>query len=119
MNHFPSDSRNNTAHFYKPEFWRYNCTYNESVLFSDTEVNVNPTYIDLNNISNNNWTITFNQTNAILKKPQIQLSNDNKTWINFVNYANMTDYTNVSVQFNNSNGESSMYVYTSVLDIIF
>lgn len=118
MNHFPSDSRNNTARFYKPEFWRYNCTYNESVLFSDTEVNVNPTYIDLNNISNNNWTITFNQTNAILNT-SIQLSNDNKTWINFVNFANMTDYINVSVQFNNSNGESSMYVYTSVLDIIF
>lgn len=118
VKHFPSDSRNNTARFYKPEFWGYNCTYNESVLFSDTEVNVNPTYIDLNNISNNNWTITFNQINAILST-QIQLSNDNKTWINIVNFANMTDYINVSVQFNNSNGESSMYVYTSVLDIIF
>lgn len=118
MNHFPSDSRNNTARFYKPKFWRYNCTYNESMLFSDTEVNVNPTYIDLNNISNNTWTITFNQTNAILNT-QIQLSNDNKTWINITNFANMTDYINVSVQFNNSNGESSMYVYTSVLDIIF
>ncbi len=51
MNHFPSDSRNNTARFYKPEFWRYNCTYNESVLYSDPEVIVNPNFIDLLNIS--------------------------------------------------------------------
>lgn len=118
INHFPSDSRNNTARFYKPKFWRYNCTYNESVLYSDTEVIVNPNYIDLLNISNNNWICTFNQTNAILST-QIQSSNNNQTWINIVNFANMTDYINVSVQFNNSNGESSMYVYTSVLDIIF
>jgi len=118
INHFPSDSRNNTARFYRPKFWRYNCTYNESVLYSDTKVIVNPNFIDLLNISNNNWRCTFNQTNAILST-QIQLSNDNKTWINIVNFANMTDYINVSVQFNNSNGESSMYVYTSVLDIIF
>ncbi|MCK4238071.1 MAG: hypothetical protein KAX33_03050, partial [Candidatus Lokiarchaeota archaeon] len=118
MNHFPSDSRNNTARFYKPKFWKYNCTYNESVLFNDVEVDINQNFIDLLNISNNNWTITFNQTNAILNT-QIQLSNDNKTWINITNFANMTDYINVSVQFNNSNGESSMYVYTSVLDIIF
>ncbi len=117
INHFPSDSQNNTARFYKPKFWRYNCTYNESVLFNDAEVIVNPNFIDLLNISNNNWRCTFNQTNAILST-QIQSSNNNQTWINIVNFANITDYIKVSVQFNNSNGATSMYIYTSVLDVI-
>ncbi len=114
INHFPSESSvfNRTAMFYKPQYWRYNCTYNGTNLFNNLKTRSKTNYIELLNISNNEWTVNYKQTSTILSKT-IRSSSDQNNWYPLQNFVNITDYINVTAQLNCSNGISTLRVKTT------
>jgi len=109
--------KNKMARFYKPNYWVYNCTYKQSNLFNDSNVLINDDYIELLNISNNIWKINYNQTNSILAKTVLGSSDQNR-WYNLNNQVNITDFVNVSIQVNSSNGIARMRVKTNGFNFI-
>ena len=114
VNDFSSNSFNNSAIFYKPNYWELSSIYNESILYSNFEIHQN--YVKIINISNNMWIINFNQINDVISKTY-KSSSDKKNWREIVDIINSTHLINVSAHFRNSNGQASLLVTTTLLDI--
>ncbi len=114
VNEFSTNSFNNSAIFYKPKFWEFSSIFNERVLYNNFELHQN--YVKIINISNNMWTINFNQINDVISK-DYKSSSDKKNWREIVDIINSTHLINVSAHFRNSNGQASLLVTTTLLDI--
>ncbi len=118
ISNLPLDSSiiNETARFYKPSFWNYDSNYNGTQQFSDSNVIECNDYVDIINISNAQWTVYYNQTNAI-EDAVVRWSSNQINWYDVQNFVNITDFLNVTASVNNSNGNIIMRVKTSTVDI--
>jgi len=102
---------NRSAKFYKPEYWTHLNTHNNTQLFKN--INNQSKFIELNDVSNDTWIISYSQANTIIN-PKYIYSTDKIEWYNFEEkeFINSTNYVNITSIFNNSNGDAFLYVYT-------
>lgn len=111
---FETDSYNNSALFYYPDFWSYNTSYNGTLILDGSKVSITPDYVELLDISNNiNWNVNFNHTNNIINTT-LYSSESLTDWEEFTlgNTLNAYHNVNVSAQCNSSQGDILLYVYT-------
>ncbi|MBD3213129.1 MAG: hypothetical protein GF311_11025, partial [Candidatus Lokiarchaeota archaeon] len=101
---------NKSAKFYKPEYWSYGFVYKNTELYED--INNQSKFIELNNISNATWIISYTQVNNIISPNYLYSSNENN-WEDFSDkeYINASNYINITSTFNNSNGDALLYIY--------
>ncbi len=118
INNFQENSYNRSATFYKPHFWKYLSVQNGTVKFNDTNVNVQPRYVQLFNVSNGPWTINFNQTNDVINSSYYS-SESKLSWDAFDMEVNAYNYINITSSFNCSEGNAFLYIYTPQLDLKF
>ncbi|MGQ4873676.1 MAG: hypothetical protein ACP6IY_06320, partial [Promethearchaeia archaeon] len=116
INQFPTDSYNRTARFYKPEYWIYNSTYNNTQKYSDSKVDAKSKYIDIVNATNSRWSIIFKQNSAV-KNFIVQKSSDKKSWKSFIKFTNITDFINTTINLNHTNGKALLYIYSQKLEM--
>ena len=120
INQFPVDKTilNKTARFFKPEYWIYDSAYNGSETHNQDSVINNNEYTKLLNVSNNVWSIIYNQSNAI-EGTQIKKSPDKQHFVNLLNFANITDWINTSIQTSMQSGIAQLFVYSDSQELHF
>jgi hypothetical protein len=116
IDNYAADSYNNSAKFNYPNFWKYVISYNDTEIYDENNVAKNSNYIELSKITNGTWTVNFNQSNNIIYVT-LYSSETTSGWIEFETYMNAYHYINVSAQFNNSQGDTLLYVYPDQLDL--
>ncbi|MFO8019874.1 MAG: hypothetical protein R6U96_14715, partial [Promethearchaeia archaeon] len=110
---FPEDSSisNKSIQFFKPSYWVYDSAYNGSERYNEASIIKTDEYTKLSHVSNNVWSIIYNQSNGI-ENIQVKKSSNNLNYVNLGDYANITDWINSSMQTTMKNGIGQLYVYS-------
>ncbi|TFF95291.1 MAG: hypothetical protein EU544_03060 [Promethearchaeota archaeon] len=96
----------------KPKYWHYVRAFNNSDIYYGASPIETSLYILISNISNDQWSILYNQSSPI-QDTQLYSSSDQTLWAEINNLVNITDYINVSLMTNNSNGLASLQIKTN------
>ncbi|MGV9172705.1 MAG: hypothetical protein ACOC35_09060 [Promethearchaeia archaeon] len=102
----------NNIEFTKPASWVYDSTYNGSKAYEDKYIEIDNSFIKIENSSNGFWSILCNQSN-IIQDINLRKSSDNNTYSSLTHYANITDWINSSMGTSMTNGEGKLFISES------